>query len=192
MESTNFPLLLTDNDTYSYYENYWITRDVVDRVTSVSQPSQGGSVAIMPNGQGVLYSAPAGFEGEETFEYMADGKHPATVTVHVTRPVRDDFFWQKVYEDTVENVLDVLQNDFKGNGYDGAGLITMVSETSGGGTVRLAQNGRSLFYTPAVGFRGIDSFSYTVDGAVSGRSESRRRSSRHAGSHHLLSGMAKW
>ncbi|MBM4092230.1 MAG: hypothetical protein FJ276_22805, partial [Planctomycetes bacterium] len=161
--STRLPLMLTENDTFSYYANSLITRDVIERVTSVGAPTRGGTATLMADGQGVFYSAPEGFEGEETFEYVADGKHAATVTVRVTRPVRDDSF-SRVSQGTVNNVLDVLRNDFLGNGYTGLRLITGVSETAEGGTIAIAPGGRSLRYTPPADFRGTDSFSYVVDG----------------------------
>ncbi|MHC4178455.1 MAG: beta-propeller domain-containing protein [Planctomycetota bacterium] len=149
---------------------------MVDRVTSVGETAHGGTVEITVDGQGVRYSAPADFEGTDTFEYTADGKHRATVEVHVTRPVRDDYIGSGVYEDTVGNVLDVLQNDFKGNGYQGPQIITSVSETSEEGTVTIVADGRSLVYTPPAGYRGTDTFSYTVDGDLVAEAEVRVRS----------------
>ena len=185
---TDHPLDLTANDHFSYWDRgRWIERDVVDRVTSVGETAEGGTVTIMAHGQGVLYSAPAGFEGTDTFEYIADGKHKATVTVNVTRPVRGDS--RTVYEDHVNNRLDVLLNDFMGNGYNGPGIITSVAEapvsprfpivaadwgqpgdptppgeTVQRGSMTIAPDGKWLVYTPAPGYTGVDVFSYTVDG----------------------------
>ncbi|MEE8450537.1 MAG: beta-propeller domain-containing protein [Thermoguttaceae bacterium] len=170
--STNYRLNLTENDVYSFWDgNHTVTRDVIDRVTSVGQTTQGGTVEITADGQGILYSVPADFEGAhfegiDTFEYIADGKHRATVEVFVTRPVRDDYIYNKVYEDTVGNVLYVMQNDFQGNGYEGPKIITSVSETSEGGAVTILDSGRLLQYTPPTGFQGMDTFSYVVDGRL--------------------------
>ncbi|HYW81027.1 MAG TPA: Ig-like domain-containing protein, partial [Thermoguttaceae bacterium] len=175
--STNHKVNLTHNDTYRFWNgNTWVTRDVVDRITSVGETTHGGTVTIMADGQSVLYSAPPAvegatvdgfdFEGTDSFEYTADGKYRATVNIHVTRPVRDDSFYNKVYEDTVDNVLNVLQNDFQGNGYQGAKVITSVSETAEGGTVTIVGYGGSLRYTPPTGFQGSDTFTYTVDGRL--------------------------
>ena len=162
--TVDYPLTLTTNDYYRFWNgNAWITRDVVDRITSVGETAHGQTVEIMPGGQSVRYSAPANFEGTDSFEYIADYKYRATVTVDVTRPVRDDYIHSRVYEDTVNNTLDVMQNDFKGNGYQGPKVITGVSATSEGGTVAIALDGRSLIYTPRPGYRGTDTFSYTVD-----------------------------
>jgi uncharacterized secreted protein with C-terminal beta-propeller domain len=189
VESTDYLMRLTAND---YYELPGSSRiDVVDRVTWAGETAHGGTVEITDDGQGVLYSAPEGFIGTDTFEYVADGEYRATVTVDVTRPVRDDFFFSRVlwetpvylyngfsnrvptnparggvYEDTVDNVLDVTWNDFLGNGYRGPRVITSVGETSEGGIVRIAPGGQRLMYTPPSGFRGVDRFTYTVDGEL--------------------------
>ncbi len=162
--TVDYPLPVTENDQYSFYDgSRRVTRDVVERVTWVGDTAHGGTVEITADGQRVIYSAPPGFEGRDTFDYIADGKHLATVVVDVMRPVRDDSIYQGVYEDTTERRLDVLENDFKGNGYRGPKIITSVSETSEGGTLTIAAAGRWLVYTPPSGFRGIDTFSYTVD-----------------------------
>ena len=125
--STSFFYNVTANDTYRDLNNY--VHDVIDRVTSVTQSEKGGTVAISPDGQGILYSPPAGFSGNDTFTYIADGKHKATVSVQVTRPVRDDHISTGVYQDTPGGVLNVLSNDFLGNGYTGPRLITAVGPT---------------------------------------------------------------
>jgi len=182
VNSTDHPLMVTANDFFKTRSGG--RRDVVDRVTSVGEAAHGGTVEITADGRGILYSAPADFEGWDTFEYVADGTYSATVTVHVARPVRDDYFGDRrlrpdvyspfvddppntgsaVYEDTVDNVLHVLRNDFKGNGYQGPKIITSVSETSQGGIVTIGGGGHSLVYTPSTGSHGTDTFTYTVDG----------------------------
>jgi len=174
--SVDYQLLVTSNDTFRFWNgDVWITRDVIDRVTWVGETANGGAVEIAAGGQGIFYSAPADFEGTDTFDYIADGKHRATVQVDVTRPVRDDYINSGVYEDTVYNVLDVLQNDFKGNGYQGPKIITSVSETSEGGVVNIAAGGRWLVYAPLTGFRGTDTLSYKVDGQLQAEVEVRVR-----------------
>ncbi len=162
--STSFFYNVTDNDTYRDLSNY--VHDVIDRVTSVTQSEKGGTVAIASDGQGILYSPPAGFTGSDTFTYIADGKHKATVSVNVTRPVRDDHISTGVYQDTPGGVLNVLSNDFLGNGYTGPRLITAVGPTENGGIVTIRSDGKALLYTPAPGYTGNDTFTYTVDGAL--------------------------
>lgn len=161
---------LTTNDYYEYYPTASSSRirvDVVDRITSVGQSEQGGTVAIADHGQGVIYSAPEDFRGTDTFTYVADGLYEATVTVRLTNPVRDDYYHRhnlEVYQDSVGNRLSVLSNDFRGNGYDGPKLISDVSATDAGGTVTIAENGKSILYDPPAGHIGRDRFTYTVDG----------------------------
>ena len=156
-DSTEQVIWVTSNDRYWGLDDRW--HDVIDRVTEVGAPESGGVVQIQAGGQAVIYTPPRGFSGTDRFTYLADGKHEATVTMQVTRPVRDD--WLDAYQDTPNWVLDVMANDFLGNGYTGPRLITEVSATEQGATV--THNGRSIIYTPPAGFTGSDSFTYTVD-----------------------------
>ena len=163
--STNAELFLTDNDYFHSVLAGRPRRDVVDRITSAGPTAEGGTVTITADGQGVLYTPPAGFTGSDSFDYTADGRFHASVTVSVTNPVRDDY--DQVYEATVGNRIDVLENDFIGNGYTGARVITGIDTTSLEGQATIAADGKSILYTPAADFRGSDSFSYTVDGELS-------------------------
>jgi uncharacterized secreted protein with C-terminal beta-propeller domain len=162
--STGFFFNVTANDYYYDLSNH--VHDVIDRVTSVTQSEQGGIVAISPDGQGILYSPPAGFSGADTFTYTADGKHRASVSVQVTRPVRDDHISTGIYQDTPGGTLNVLSNDFLGNGYAGPKVITAVGATQHGGIVTIRSDGKALLYTPAADFTGLDTFTYTVDGTL--------------------------
>lgn len=146
-----------------YYDLSRSRRDVIDQVTAVGQSDQGGVVAIAASGQGILYTPPEGFSGSDQFTYTADGVHQATVRVSVTRPVRDDYQYSGIYQDTPDNVVSVLDNDFIGNGYAGPGLITDVTTPEEGGTVAIGARGRTLLYTPPAGYVGQDRFVYTVD-----------------------------
>ncbi len=163
MNSVDARLDLTGNDQYwsGQIDGY---RDIVDRVTSVGPAESGAVVTITEDGHGVLYSPPQGFIGSDTFEYRADGKYPATVTVNVTKPVRDDFV--NVFQDTRDNPLSVLENDFFGNGYTGSRQITEVRETSAGGTVSISAGAGAVLYSPPADFLGPDSFEYVVDGEL--------------------------
>ncbi|MCA9199612.1 MAG: tandem-95 repeat protein, partial [Planctomycetales bacterium] len=161
-ESSNQPISVLTND---YYYDHQTDRQIkiVQRVTDVqSETEHGGSITISANGQQVLYTPAPGFSGSDSFTYTADGRYPASVTVQVTRPVRNDSL--STYQDTPNRFLDVLSNDFLGNGYKGAKQITSVSDTESGGTIRLDAN--RLYYTPAENFTGGDSFTYVVDGEL--------------------------
>lgn len=88
-------------------------------------------------------------EGEPTFENEA----PAA---------SDDSF--EVEIDSADNMLDVLAND---SDADGDNLQITDVTAAGNGTVSIA--GQSLVYTPATGFTGTDTFSYTVDDGFGGQ-----------------------
>lgn len=162
--SSGFFYDVTRNDTYRDLNNR--VHDVIDRVTSVTQAESGGAVAVSVDRQGVLYTPAAGFTGSDVFTYTADGVHKSTVRVQVTRPVRDDYVQTGVFQDTPNNVVDVLANDFLGNGYAGVRLISDVGPTDQGGVAAIRSDGKAILYTPAAGFTGQDHFSYTVDGTL--------------------------
>jgi len=148
-------------------DDYWsaLTRErirLVQRVTGVTQGDQGGTVEIAPNGKSVLYTPATGFVGTERFEYVADENYPATVSVNVTQPVRDDRFTVTMNS---THSLDVLQNDFASDeGHHHA--ITSVTESVLGATVEVDRNGR-VSYTPPddleIDGYHSDSFRYTVN-----------------------------
>ncbi len=158
INSQNHPLDVLSNDQYySSLQRRYI--DVVDRVTAVGPSAQGGNVQIQPDGRGVAYSAPLGFAGTDTFTYTADNRFTATVTVNITRPVRDDFL--TAYQDTPNQRLSVLQNDFVGDGYTGPRQLTSISDSEQQAEMAIA--GSVVRYTPPDGYVGHDAFSYTVD-----------------------------
>lgn len=139
-------------------------------VVSVTQPTTGGNVVL--DGGEVKFTPSADFNGDLTFTYRVSDtngiQEDATVTVSVT-PVNDspvavaDTF--NVDQDSTGNTLDVLDND---SDID-ADTLTVVSvgTTDQGGTVTITNNGADISYTPASGFTGTETFTYTVsDGAL--------------------------
>lgn len=139
--------------------------DIVSLVTAVTQPEHG-VVTIAPGGHGVLYTPKPGYKGPDAFTYTADGKHTAAVNVTVNRAVRNDNFRDAIFQDTPNQRLNVLANDFLGNGYAGAKVITAVGPTEAGATVTIEPGGGAVLYTPAPGHTGADRFTYTVDGEL--------------------------
>ncbi|HEX2476692.1 MAG TPA: beta-propeller domain-containing protein, partial [Lacipirellulaceae bacterium] len=130
----------------------------------VTQSVHGGTVTIAADGRSVNYEPLDDFHGTDTFAYTVDGFMTATVSVEVIRRVRDDEF--RVDAADGPQTLPVLVNDLFGANYSGPGHVTGVTATSGGGTATIGADGRSIVYTPRAGFVGIDSFTYTVDGAL--------------------------
>ena len=114
-------------------------------------------MTIAPDGQGILYTPPAGFTGSDTFTYMADGSARGHGERAVSRARCATITSATgVYQDTPGGVLNVLSNDFLGNGYTGPRLITAVGPTENGGTVTIRSDGKALLYTPAAGYTGHD------------------------------------
>lgn len=143
------------------------------RIIGVSGFSHGGSATVATNGTHVNYTPAAGFSGIETFSYtIGDGRgglDTATVTVTVAAApdpqATDDT--ATVAEDSTANRIEVLDNDSPNQA--GAALtVTGVGQTSNGGAVTISQDGKAVIYTPATGFVGNETFSYTVSEANGG------------------------
>lgn len=137
-------------------------------VASVQTTSaQGGQVSI--SGASVLYSPAADFNGVDTFTYVArdqsGNEQTATVTITV-QPVNDpptavnDSFTASV--NSSQNVLDVLANDTTAPDTGETLQVTAVGTPSSGGTVTIGTAGANLRYTPASGFIGTETFTYTI------------------------------
>jgi cyclophilin family peptidyl-prolyl cis-trans isomerase len=139
------------------------------RVTAVSVGSQGGTVTVGTNGANVLYKPKANFFGTETFTYTVQeqGGRSATGTVTVTvtsvndpPTANNDTF--DVSKDSPAKTLDVLANDTILPDVGETLTITAVTQGTQGGSVQIAADLRRLTYTPAAGFEGNETFTYTV------------------------------
>lgn len=75
-----------------------------------------------------------------------------------------------VDEDSQDNEIDVLFNDSTGP-FGGTLTVVDVSDTTAGGTVRIAADGGSVFYTPPMDFFGNDEFTYSVSDGLGGVEE---------------------
>lgn len=138
-------------------------------ITSLGATDHGGTVAIRNSGTRVGYTPAAGFSGTETFTYAISDGHggsaSATVTVTVNAvatnhtPVATNDT-ATVNENSSETFINVLGND---SDVDGDPLtVTSVGATNHGGTVAIRNNGGGVGYTPANGFTGTETFSYTI------------------------------
>ena len=135
-------------------------------IKSVSTGSKGGTISIDPTSNVIKYKPAANFNGTETFTYVVQDGHggeaTGTVTVTVTSvndnpTATDDTI--KVNQNVSNFVLDVLGND-KSDPDTGETLtITSKSNPSHG---TLVLEGGQLKYTPTAGFRGADTFTYTI------------------------------
>ncbi|QEE60348.1 tandem-95 repeat protein [Salinibacterium sp. dk2585] len=117
-----------------------------------------GTVTVAANGT-LVYTPDAGFSGVDSLSYdlSADGgSDSAWVTILVTPNAPDD----AAVTDAGKAVdIDVLAND------GGTGLVVTATGTpTAGGTVTIEASG--VRFTPAPGFSGIDTFTYTVTDAA--------------------------
>gem|GEM_PF-598333 len=158
--TTNFDVLNDDTDP-----------DTIDTltITQVSVGSAGGTIEIALDGLSINYTPATDFVGEETFTYtISDGDLTDTATVTVTvdpfnqPPVAntDEF---TVNQNAGATFLDVLANDTDRD-VDEIDLLalTNVSAGSAGGTTEISEDGAWIVYTPAPGFSGEETFTYTV------------------------------
>ena len=130
-------------------------------VTSVTQGTHG---TVVNNGSDVSYVPNANFHGSDSFTYTVSDGHggmdTATVTVMVGAvndpPVALDDA-ASTQEDSPVTV-DVLIND---TDVDGDALMIVGTSAAANGTVEVNIDG-TITYTPAPGFNGPDSFTYTV------------------------------
>lgn len=129
-------------------------------ITSVSV-SQAGAVVTVEDGI-VRYTPPTDFVGRDSFTYEVDNFLVATIGVNVIRRAADDTV--RVSPDSQNNELNVLANDVLGADYTLPGRISAVGPSTHGAIVTASVDGTSIVYTPAIGYQGVDEFSYTLDG----------------------------
>ena len=145
---------LLDNDTVFEYA----------RITNIdSESQQGGSIVDNRNGT-YTYTPPQNYVGEDTFGYtICDNAgtpncSSATVTVTITAasPVAVDDSYE-TSEDTGITIRNYLNNDQL---VDNATVVS-VDNGDSNATIVLQENG-NITYSPATGFSGVDSFTYTI------------------------------
>jgi len=135
-------------------------------ITGVSVGSEGGTLST--DGASISYTPAPDFFGTESFSYDVEdgngGVASATVVV-VVDPVNDDpIANDDAFSETTatsDNILDVLANDEFAPDVGETLVITSVSAGDQGGT--LTTDGSVVLYTPAIGFEGVESFSYTIE-----------------------------
>ncbi len=126
-------------------------------ITAVTPPPHG---QVEIDGENILYVSNQGFTGVDTFEYTVQDTFGATatasVTVQVLGPVAVNDRTVTLPGIPVE--IDVLENDTTPGDDD---LLTIVALSDpAGGTAEIV-SGR-VVYTPDAGFRGSDTFTYTL------------------------------
>jgi len=138
-------------------------------IVSVTPTNHGGTVTIAGNGQSLTYTPAANYFGTELFQYTINDGHggtaQASVVITVT-PVNDPPTATNDALTAVKNstavLFDVLANDSSQPDASETLTISAVGTPSAGGTVTIAQTGAKVQYTPATGFSGTETFTYTV------------------------------
>lgn len=165
-DSTNNSLDVLDNDEVPTGSTTTLT------LVSVGTPDSGGQATV--NGGVIRYTPAADFSGAETFTYVvrdsSGAEQTATVTASVT-PVNDPPTavddTRAVDADSSNNRLDVLTNDSSLPDSSETLTVTAVGTPTAGGTVTIESGGGAVLYTPATGFTGTDTFTYTIsDGTL--------------------------
>lgn len=175
--STNNILDVQANDFVSSVPGQSATITRIGRVdssqTSTTSLTTATGAVVTISGANILYTPRAGFQGIDSFTYSivtsTGATDTATVVVNtvfqrVNPQAIDDSF--DLATNDIAIPLNVLANDLQGQG--GALTISSFSQPirvgTGGsaGTIALGQGGLSLRYTPAPGFGGTASFTYTV------------------------------
>ncbi|MBC6473525.1 MAG: tandem-95 repeat protein, partial [Hormoscilla sp. GM102CHS1] len=137
--------------------------DVLE-ITRFSLTSSGG-VTITRDGNSLHYTPADGFRGTDSFEYIISdsngGIDSATVTITVPNVAPSAVNDSAIVELGSIGTINVLENDSDGNG-DNLSVTGMTATSSQGGTIAREGN-NSLRYTPAGGFRGTDSFEYSIE-----------------------------
>ncbi|WP_345375540.1 Ig-like domain-containing protein [Frondihabitans cladoniiphilus] len=128
-------------------------------VTAVGTP-QHGTATVSGDGA-ITFKPTSGYSGTDTFGYTVtdqDGRTgTGTITVHVTPVAVDDSATTPPGGAalTVPVATGLLSND------TGTGLTATLATGPSHGTVTIAPDG-SYVYTPAAGFSGTDTFTYTA------------------------------
>ncbi|MHA7246763.1 Ig-like domain-containing protein [Arthrobacter tecti] len=133
--------------------------------------AEDGRVTVEPDGTVTYYAPNPGFKGTDTFTYMVSdgngGTDEGTVTVTVKNAAPTVTNERRSTPGGTAVGVPVLINDTDPNGDPLA--IADFQATTPNGTI--TQQGDELIYTPAAGFQGTDTFTYTVSDGDGGTTE---------------------
>lgn len=150
-ESIHYPVLINDEDL----NEHALT------ITAVTQPAEGTALI---EGDMILYSAPAGFDGTAVIPYTISdgygGESTAELWVSVSEdangaPVAQPDFASTNRDQSI--LLSIMQNDVDPN-FDEIELTSLGAAQYG---TAVSQN-NDVLYTPPAGFIGIDNFVYSI------------------------------
>ncbi|WP_300433877.1 Ig-like domain-containing protein [Christiangramia sp.] len=157
---------MEEGKTYTI-SNHLENDDVVDNavVTSVESASGNATVTLQEDGS-ILYEPEASFSGQDSFTYTLcdDDETPncstATITIQVQdtgSPVANDDTVVIELGTTEEIITKLLEND---DLTDDA-VISSIDDSGSNASIVLNNDG-TVSYKPKTGFKGEDSFSYSI------------------------------
>ncbi len=144
-----------------------LSMDGVVNITAVSSPLSG---TLVDNGNGLYtYTSTAGFVGSEMITYTlqsgAGNTKTFTLNIAVTPNAVPNATNDVAGTDKNTAVtIDVLNNDSDADG----DTLFVSAITQGNSGVVINNNDGTLTYTPATGFEGVDSFTYTLNDGYGG------------------------
>ncbi|WP_193211276.1 Ig-like domain-containing protein [Luteolibacter marinus] len=130
-----------------------------------------GTMSVAPDGSVLRFDPAEGATGQQDFTYTisdATGRTAnGTVTVVVIASgIRASSDYFTVQSDSEANELPVLSNDLRISDLPGqlsvAAIGTGPDAPDQGGSVDISADFKKIIYTPAPGFSGVESFTYTV------------------------------
>ena len=141
-------------------------------ITNITPASAAiGTISVTPGGASLTFDPAAGATGQQNFTYTVSdiGGRTSTGTVTVVviaGGIRASSDYFTVQADSQATELTVLSNDLRISDLPGslsvASIGTGLDAPDQGGTVEISADFKKLVYTPATGFRGVESFTYTV------------------------------
>ncbi|MEO8886517.1 MAG: CshA/CshB family fibrillar adhesin-related protein, partial [Mucilaginibacter sp.] len=127
-------------------------------ITNVSVPANGGISVVNNTNGSITYTPNAGYIGTDTFTYnltSSDGfavSSPILVTINIRPAGIPDNDLTPINTPVTTNVV----------ANDGVTGVTVASTNGSNGTTTPSGDGVSVIYTPANGFVGTDTYTYTI------------------------------
>ncbi|QQL50322.1 Ig-like domain-containing protein [Mucilaginibacter ginkgonis] len=145
--------------------------DPTGTVDVTTTPSHG--TAIKQNDNSVTYTPTSGYTGKDSFLYTVTngtGSSAPTRVDVIVKPVGVADVDSVAAGATTPRAINVTGNDGASGSNTGTTVTGLPATSTKGGTIALANDGKTVNYTPAAGYAGLDTFTYTLttaDGVVS-------------------------
>src|SRR6266481_4514246 len=135
-------------------------------ITAVSSPAHG--TAVVNGGVTITYTPTTNYYGVDSFTYTISNGHGGTATATISMTVSNGL--PTAVNDNVSTIYNTaVTYDPRSNDSDPSGFALTISSVGapGHGTA-VINSGISIIYTPATGYYGTDSFTYTISNTIGG------------------------